>query len=78
MAVDPFFHVVDLEGCKINDITKIRLNAPYHLTLNMRIGIMEVGMEQALEDRFGNLMSGNIRILPSVHNGLDCMGLSRY
>lgn len=39
---------------------------------------MEIGMEQALEDRFGNLMNGNIRVLPSVHNGLDCVGLWRY
>jgi hypothetical protein len=78
MAVDPLFHVFNLVECKLNDITKIIWNGPYHLTLNMRISIMEIGMEQALEDRFGNLMNGNIRILPSVHNGLDCVGLRKY
>jgi hypothetical protein len=78
VAVDPLLHVVKLEGCKPNDITEIKLDGPHHLALNKRIGIMEIGMEQALEDRFGNLMNGNIRILPSVYNGLDCVGLRRY
>ena len=38
---------------------------------------MEIGVEQALENWFGNLLSGNIRVIPSVHNSFDCMGLQR-
>ena len=64
MAVDPFLHVIKLEDCKLNDITKVRFDGPHHLALYKRIGIMEIGMEQALENRFGNLMSGNIRVVP--------------
>lgn len=36
---------------------------------------MEIRMEQALENRFGNLMSGNIRVVPSIHDRFDCVGL---
>jgi hypothetical protein len=78
MGVDPSAHVGNLEGCGLNDFVMIRLNGSHHLTLNKRIGIMEIGMEQAFENRFDNLMSGNIRIFPSLDNRLDSMGLRRY
>ena len=53
------------------------LNGPHHLTLNVGIGVLEIGMEHAFEDRFGNLVGGHMRILPSIHNGLNCVGLRR-
>ncbi len=78
MAVNPFLHVIKLEGRKLNNTTTIRFDGPHHLALYKRIGIMEIGMEQALENRFGNLMSGSIRVVPSVHNSFDCVVLRRY
>ena len=43
----------------------------YHLFLYLRLGIVEVGMEQTLETSFRNLIRVVFRMVPCMHNKPD-------
>jgi len=81
LAANVAVHTDRLLGQTLNDTVRSSTMAvdPFlhvikHLALNKGIGIMEIGVEQALENWFGNLLGGNIRVIPSVHHSFDCMG----
>lgn len=46
----------------------------HHLTLNLRVGIVEIRMEQATGNIFSNLMNVHGWIIPGLDYQIDSMG----